>query len=152
MQTIQQIDLASICGLLEGRYPHFLDLLCWVLGWGYNDFPWCTARALHRLPALPSFRQSSLPQRAVHLVDIFGRKTVQAMNGVGLADREIWPALQKLCDQRLGFIDPTEERQRISLAELANAETINIGIGRTEILERLSVLAPPPMACRWPQL
>jgi hypothetical protein len=74
------------------------------------------------------------------------------MNGVGLADREIWPALQKLCDQRLGFIDPTEERQRISLAELANAETINIGIGRTEILERLSVLAPPPMACRWPQL
>src|SRR6516225_10301318 len=101
--------------------------------------------------ALPSFRQSSLPQRAVHPVDIFGRKTVHAMNGVGLADREIWPAHQKLCDQRLGFIDPTEERQRISLAELANAETINIGIGITEILERLLVLAPPPMACRWPQ-
>ena len=72
------------------------------------------------------------------------------MNGVSLADREIWPVLQKLCDQRLGVIDPTEEWQRISLAELANAETINIGI--TEILERLLVLAPPPMACRWPQL
>src|SRR6516164_318267 len=109
----------------------------------------CTARALHRLPALRSFRQSSLPQRAVHPVDIFGRKTVHAMNGVGLADRKIWPVLQKLCNQRLGVIDPTEERQRISLAELANAETINIGI--TEILERLLVLAPPPMACRSPQ-
>src|SRR6478735_8179463 len=99
-------------------------------------------------PAFSSFRQPRLPQRVVHLFDVFGREAVHAIEGISLADREVRPQLQELRDFCLRIIQPTEERQRICRVEMAKPESVEISVPK--MLQRLLIFAPPPVPFRRP--